>query len=453
MSASTPEHPPDHGHLDFLLATSQIGIWELDVTTGSAQRNAQHDKIFGHDKMLDEWSSDIFLSYVAADDRERVAQLLGKAVAGGHDWAFETSIYRADGEKRWISARGMPRFDATGAMTSLIGHVIDVTDTKRQEERLKLLTGELKHRVTNTMAVLRSMIRMTSRRVQTVEEFAETLGGRLDALTRANRLLMVEDAERASVGAIIDAGLEAFGEWQAHVSATGDTGVVLDAQASQALTLILHELLTNAIKHGALSNAEGRVNITLRSDIGARAVEIDWIERGGPPAMAEPEQGFGMKMLENALQGHGQVVTEFTGSGLHCRITVDQEVEENAGEGISALDGARVLLVEDDPIIALDLEMTLQDCGASVVGPYATLTAAMPDLDPLPDVALLDVTLRDGTTEELARHLNELGVPFVVLSGAAAASLPAAYEGAPLVEKPYRDRDLAHTLCSVLKSG
>lgn len=462
MSGKTSYPRAGSGHLDLLVATSQIGIWDLDVITGVAQRNAQHDKIFGYEPMLDEWSSDIFLSHVLADDRERVGLLLSTAVAADKEWSFETSIIRADGEKRWISAKGRPKFNAAGEMTSLIGHLIDITDTKRQEERLTLLTGELNHRMSNTVAIVRSMIRLTANRAGTVDQFAEVLGGRLEALTQANRLLMAKDADRVSVGAIIAAGLEAFGEWKDRVSVEGDKDIVFDGETSEAFALIFHELLTNAIKHGALSNATGRVRITVLPRAARRSAVVDWVELGGPAVSVADGQGFGTKILENALRGHGQVTSRFAASGLSCQITVGADIgagADNSASGtdpsicpnaVMALTGARVLLVEDEPVIGMDLAMILSDFGAIVDGPHATVEAAMERLESVPDVALLDINLRKTTTEGLAVHLREIGVPFVVLSGATGATLPAAYEGAPLVEKPCRDKELAQKLAEVL---
>lgn len=462
MSGKTSYPRAGSGHLDLLVATSQIGIWDLDVMTGAAQRNAQHDKIFGYEHMLDEWSSEIFLGHVLADDRERVALLLTTAVEGDKEWSFETRIIRADGEKRWISAKGRPKFNDAGEMTSLIGHVIDITDTKRQEERLTLLTGELNHRVSNTVAIVRSMIRLTAKRAATVDQFAEVLGGRLEALAQANRLLTAADADRASVGVIIAAGLEAFGEWKDRVSVEGDKGIVFDGETSEAFALIFHELLTNAIKHGALSNATGRVRITVLPRAARGSAVIDWVELGGPAVSVTDGKGFGTKILENALRGHGQVATRFAPGGLSCQITIGADLMGGAGTGVTgsgasvcpqaaaALADTRVLLVEDEPVIGMDLAMTLSDFGAIVDGPHATVEAAMERLNPVPDVALLDINLRHSTTEHLAAHLRKIGVPFVVLSGATGVALPAAYDGAPLVEKPCRDKELAQKLGAVL---
>ena len=138
-------------HLDLLLATSEIGIWELDATTGEAERNLRHDQIFGHDELLDRWSGEIFLSYVIEEDRERVGDLLNASLTEGKPWSFETRIRRADGVDRWISARGVPKFSDTGKVTKLIGHVLDITETKQSEDRLRLLSKELNHRVANTL--------------------------------------------------------------------------------------------------------------------------------------------------------------------------------------------------------------------------------------------------------------------------------------------------------------
>lgn len=149
-------------HLDLLLATSEIGIWELDAVTGTALRNLRHDRIFGYDSLLPHWSAEIFLKHVVEEDRERVNALLTASLNDRKSWSFETRIQRADGVDRWISAKGMPKFSDKGEITKLIGHVIDITETKQNEDRLRLLSNELNHRVSNTFTIMNAMIRQTS---------------------------------------------------------------------------------------------------------------------------------------------------------------------------------------------------------------------------------------------------------------------------------------------------
>lgn len=327
---SEPRYPP-HGsdHLDLILATSEIGIWELDAMTGKALRNLRHDQIFGHDTFLPDWSAEIFFTYVHAPDRERVKQLMLDAIANGAIWSFETRIRRADGEDRWINAKGTPKFDAAGQVARLVGHVIDVTDTKANEDRLRLLARELNHRVGNSFAIMSSIVRQASRKTKTVDEFAKTLLARIEALARANRVLVAAEAERSTFREILAMELAAFGGWQDRVRVAGQGNVRFSPEASEALTLIIHELLTNAVKHGALSVPGGTVEVQV-SGRDNDQTRIDWIERGGPPVAPTRRPGIGSAVLQSALRSQGSAEMDFRPEGLICTLTLTHRLEQES---------------------------------------------------------------------------------------------------------------------------
>ncbi|SFJ71211.1 HWE histidine kinase domain-containing protein [Jannaschia pohangensis] len=448
-------------HLDLLLATSEIGVWELDAATGDAVRNLRHDQIFGHDALLDRWSAEIFLTYVFEEDRERVGELLRSALKDGEPWAFEARIRRADGVDRWISARGVPRLAPSGEVSKLIGHVIDITELKQNEDRLKLLSRELNHRVSNTFTIMNSMIRHASKKASTVEQFAETLMERLGALARSNRVLVAEEAKRSSLREILTMEMEAFAGWQKRISINGTTDFWFSGEASEALAMIFHELLTNAVKHGALSISSGHVAIDISTGPD-RQVRIDWVETGGPALPRDRRQGIGSTILQNAMRGEGSVTLDFAPEGLICRIVVNDGFQREVPEAPLApstlsveeppavdksFSGVRVMVVEDDPIIGLDLSDILKARGATVMGPFTTVATALVALREGPDVALLDLNLGQETTDDVARQLSKLSIPFVVLSGQNDfSSLDEAFATAPLISKPFREQDLLNGL-------
>ncbi|MEJ6402165.1 HWE histidine kinase domain-containing protein [Yoonia sp. 2307UL14-13] len=453
-------------HLDLILATSEIGIWELDAATGTASRNLRHDQIFGHDTLLDEWSADIFLGYVFEEDRERVGTLLTKSLNDGQPWSFETRIRRADGVDRWISAKGMPKFSDSGDVTKLIGHVIDITETKQNEDRLKLLSKELNHRVANTFTIMNSMIRHAAKNTTTVEDFAETLMERLGALSRANRVLVAEEAERSSLHDILDMELEAFAGWRTRISITGDTLVWFSGEASEALAMIFHELLTNAVKHGALSVPTGHVAVTI--DTGpSRQVLIKWAETGGPPIAPARRTGIGSTILQNALRDEGSVNLDYDTSGLICDVTVNHSFQREIPDAVvppstalpdgqpvdpdGSFAGWRVMVVEDDPIIGMDIAEIFGSRGATVVGPFTTVATALQALRDAPDVALLDVNLGQETTDAVATQLSDLSIPFLILSGQMDSSdLGEAFQGASIIGKPFGEQDLVKRVMAMM---
>lgn len=452
-------------HLDLLLATSEIGIWELDATTGEAERNLRHDQIFGHDELLDRWSGDIFLSYVIEEDRERVGDLLNASLTEGKPWSFETRIRRADGVDRWISARGVPKFSDTGKVTKLIGHVLDITETKQSEDRLRLLSKELNHRVANTFTIMNSMIRHASKKTSSVEQLAETLTERLAALARSNRVLVAEEAERSSLLEILNMELEAFSGWQRRISISGETRVWFSGEASEALALIFHELLTNAVKHGALSVPSGRVDVTVSQGSG-RQVCVKWTESGGPSLAGERRKGIGSTILQNAMRDQGTVTLDFAPDGLICDIVIndsfqrevpdtpvvpseephEHEYEQPVVEN-QTFSGQKIMVVEDDPIIGLDISETLKSRGAQVIGPCTTVASALKAIRDKPDAVLLDVNLGQETTDAVASQLADLSIPFLVLSGQLDSSdLGDAFRGVSVMSKPFRERDLVSAL-------
>ncbi|MFQ6550271.1 HWE histidine kinase domain-containing protein [Aestuariibius sp. 2305UL40-4] len=453
-------------HLDLILATSEIGIWELDAATGKALRNLRHDQIFGHNTLLDEWSAEIFLTYVFKEDRDRVETLLTKSLQDGKPWSFETRIRRADGIDRWISAKGMPKFSDTGDVTKLIGHVIDITETKQNEDRLKLLSKELNHRVANTFTIMNSMIRHAAKKTTTVEDFADTLMERLGALSRANRVLVAEEAQRSSLQDILDMEFEAFAGWRARIDITGDTLVWFSGEASEALAMIFHELLTNAVKHGALSVPTGQVNVRVGNGAGQR-VSITWTETGGPPIAPERNSGIGSSILQNALREEGTVKVDYSAKGLICEIAVydsfQREIPDTVVPSSTALpegqpvdpDGAfserKIMVVEDDPIIGMDIADIFRTRGASVVGPFTTVATALQALREAPDAALLDVNLGEETTDVIASQLSDLSIPFLILSGQMDSSdLGEAFQGVPIVGKPFGEQDLVRRVSALL---
>lgn len=308
-------------HLRLVLDATQIGIWELDLNSGLAVRNETHDRIFGYEEPLVQWSYERFLEHVVPSDRARVDRLQKTAIEENREWAFECQVKTASGEFRWIKAAGRPLRDADGNVARLIGHVIDVTEVKQNEARLRLLTEELNHRVRNMLSMVRSMVKMTARTTSDMPAFIEALEGRVRALTRSHELVMGEFSASRMPSEILRAELTAFRglEDQIHISLKDEKA--LSASAAQGLTLVFHELLTNAIKHGALAVEDGRVEVGIASR--ENTTRIRWLERGGPPLPKHRGTGFGSRLISSALAADGTTEQIFRAEGLECLITLN----------------------------------------------------------------------------------------------------------------------------------
>ncbi len=206
----TPTTQSSQGHWQLMLATGDIGVWELDIQTGEAWRNRRHDEIFGYRELLPVWTYKMFLDHVVKEDRAEVDRYYSQALTGRRDWTFECRIRRVDGEIRWIRASGRPICRATGEVTQLIGHVLDITDTKRTEEHLRLVTAELNHRVRNMLTMVKALVQISATHTTDVDTFAQAMEDRLGALSRAQDLLQPQKGPAIPVAEIIRTELAIF---------------------------------------------------------------------------------------------------------------------------------------------------------------------------------------------------------------------------------------------------
>ena len=286
-------------HLRLVIEASDIGVWELDLGSGRAVRNHVHDRIFGYSETLSEWTYDMFLDHIVEEDRARVDRLQQAAIADNREWSFECRIATATGEIRWIRASGRPLQDDAGKTVKLIGNVIDITDTKQNEARLQLITEELNHRVRNMLATIKSMVRFSAKKAADIPSFAEALEGRVRTLARSHQLLVAESDAAIRPSTILEAELSAFPGLGDRVKIAASNEPVLRDSAGQGLALVFHELLTNALKYGALSNDEGHVEVTIEG--AENSVSIRWKEHGGPPLDGNKGEGFGTMLISRVF--------------------------------------------------------------------------------------------------------------------------------------------------------
>jgi two-component system, sensor histidine kinase len=202
------------------------------------------------------------------------------------------------------------------------GIVRDVTERKRAEERQRLLSAEVDHRAKNLLATIQAMVLLTKRDTVSIADFTRTLVGRLHALGRAHDLLARDKWTGASLHDIIRNEFHAFARaGRARLSVLGEDAR-LSPRAAQTLSLALHELTTNAAKHGALSVPEGRVEI--RSRVDGPHLELTWTETDGPEVKPPSAHGFGSVIVERSIAHElgGTAELLFERSGLRCEIRI-----------------------------------------------------------------------------------------------------------------------------------
>lgn len=197
-----------------------------------------------------------------------------------------------------------------------------VFERRRRQDRESLLIGELNHRAKNLLMVVQSIARQTFREGMVSSEAQEAFVGRLGALAGSHDLLMASDMRRMGLREIVNRVVETCGGATGRVEIEG-SNVRVPAARATSIVLAVHELCTNAHKHGALSVPDGRVSLTWRIERAAGQFAFEWREHGGPPVTPPQSQGFGSTLLARIVAGEldGKVEHDFRPDGLHVRFT------------------------------------------------------------------------------------------------------------------------------------
>jgi two-component sensor histidine kinase/CheY-like chemotaxis protein len=347
----------------------------------------------------------------------------------------------------------------------------DISERKRAERVQNLLIGELHHRVKNTLATIQAISNQTLKRSENLSEFSTSFTGRLRALADAHSLLTDNGWQSADLSILVHDQLMLGQEDDDRISVSGPT-VALDPQAAIHFTLILHELGTNARKYGSLSVPAGHLSVqwSIQTSL-HRRLNFQWEESDGPRVVTPLRSGFGTTLIEQSVLAHdGEITVEFGVNGLTCTISmplVDQtgrhtgayrSIPSMPASGsqstTQSLQGKRILVVEDEPLVALDLASTLKEEGCHVVGPASSVeTAKKLIADAEFDAALLDANLGGHRVDELAASLVRQNQPFAFVTGYGRGVLPEPFSTAPMIGKPYPPAQLLASLAKLLTRG
>jgi PAS domain S-box-containing protein len=233
----------------------------------------------------------------------------------------EAIAERPDGTRVWFTPYPTPLRDDAGRIVGAINMLVDTTERKRAEQHMWLLTRELEHRVKNILTTAIALARLT--KANTVEDFSRALIGRLQALATAQSLLAASRWHGASLQRLIEEELAAFVNVEGRVAISGPA-VELAPDAAQTVTMILHELTTNATKYGALSKPTGR--ITVEWNLDREHLILRWREIGGPAVTQPAEVGFGSQLIEATLPAlNGEIHYDWNTEGLVCTLRTPVE--------------------------------------------------------------------------------------------------------------------------------
>ncbi len=236
------------------------------------------------------------------------------------------SRFDIDGRPLWYDFHIEPMRDVSGTLIGLTGAAVDITERKEAEAHLRLLMRELTHRSKNLLAVIQAMARQTARHSGNIGLFLERFSARVQALARSHDLLVAEGWHGASLSNLVRSQLAHYLDGEAQQISIGGPDIQLTPEATQSLGLALHELVTNAAKHGALSKSSGRVQITWQTLSADGGVELLWRESRGPRVSTPKHRGFGSVVIEHNLTRalNAEVSLEFAEEGLSCRVTMPQ---------------------------------------------------------------------------------------------------------------------------------
>jgi light-regulated signal transduction histidine kinase (bacteriophytochrome)/CheY-like chemotaxis protein len=327
----------------------------------------------------------------------------------------------------------------------------------RAEQRRRILNDELNHRVKNIISLVQSIALQTGAHASSVADYSASLEGRLRALAFAHDQSL-GGASSGDLATLIEAeaSLHRYGAAPDRVLAAGDR-VRLDDRTFGVLALVVHEMMTNAAKYGALSVPKGRLELTWRLTP-AGDCEIIWSESRGPKVAQPTREGFGSKLIHSTVSYDlgGRAEVHYEPDGVQARFLIPAEhvgpddsatsrSDSAAGPLIASLLSHSILIVEDQALIAMDLAETLSRLGAADVRMAPTSAEALELLKSFtPNAAVLDFNLGGETAESIADYLVAIGVPFVFVTGYGdSVMIPQRFRHLPVVRKPVNPALLA----------
>jgi PAS domain S-box-containing protein len=427
--------------------------------------NAGAARIFGYD--ASEMVGQSILRIIPSELHGEEKEILDRLQRGERIDHYETVRVTKDGRRVDVSLTVSPLRDRSGKVigASKVGR--DITDRKRAEKLQRVLTDELSHRVKNTLATVQAIASQSLVRAKSPADFVSGFSGRLQALAKAHTLLTRTQMQGAEVMELVNEQVLIGAVDDSRISCSGPL-LMLDPQAAVHLALVLHELATNARKYGALSVLTGRLSVTweVRTN-GGCSLLLSWKESEGPKISAPSEHGFGRALIEQTVRSHGgKASVHYRRDGLTCEIELPlpeqtrasigaQPAAPKLGSGSSllaaadqrrSLQGKRILVIEDEPLVSMDVESHLTAAGCEVVGPAATLDRAKTLVEEAKyDAALVDVNLKGQPVDELATLLTKKNCPFAFVTGYGREALPPGFRGAVVLAKPFSGDQLLAT--------
>ena len=303
-----------------IVESSDDAIISKDLNGIITTWNGGAERLFGYTS--DEAIGKPITILIPADRIDEEPEIIERVRRGERVDHYDTVRRRKDGSLFDISLTVSPLKNTDGRVVGASKIARDITERKQAQEQQKLLVKEMKHRIKNSLATVQAIA------TQTLNQHAEERDAfiaRLHALGSAHDLLTSETWQTASLQAIVAQALKPFQE-QHHerIAVEGPANVWLDATKSVVVAMVIHELATNALKYGALSNGSGHITVTWERHSQPNLVKLVWQESGGPAVGPPERKGFGSHLIERAFGGQlGTAHLVFSPQGLSCTLEVE----------------------------------------------------------------------------------------------------------------------------------
>ncbi|HKQ95052.1 MAG TPA: HWE histidine kinase domain-containing protein [Aestuariivirgaceae bacterium] len=328
--------------LRLAIEAGRMAVWEVDLESGTVTNSPALNLMFGLPKDATPTFAELRAHY-APGEVERLAAEGASLEAVRRRFASGEVVFRRhqggplDGEDRTqvqaelsiIVPSGMTKrllYRAQYAYSlegrpRITGLLVDITDRKLAEERLAVVARELQHRVKNSLAVVQTLATQSFRNAPHAQDAAKAFLDRLYALAKATNIILDSATQDAELAELVEAITKPYRLAQRNAFVIAGEPVRVTGKVATALSMVLHELSTNAVKYGALSVSSGHVRLAWRSTPDKRLL-LDWEERGGPAVEPVPEKGFGTELLEILVGSDlaGTLEIRFEPEGLVCRI-------------------------------------------------------------------------------------------------------------------------------------
>ncbi|MBD2748087.1 PAS domain S-box protein [Microvirga sp. BT688] len=311
--------------LRIALQAARVGDWSWDMATDVFTLSDRAAEIFGLPR--GSTTKEELARQIHPSDLPRMIESKMSAFQNKAQFSTELRVRRLnDNVQVWVAAQGQVMYDQDGTPSGMTGVVQDITDRKQAEERQELLIRELHHRVKNTLATVQAIVGSTARTASSIDEFYQGFVGRIVSLARTHNLLTEDLWQKAALEDLIQTELGPYEDEARNRIIVEGPHVELPSEAAVPIGMAIHELTTNAAKHGALSTFGGQVEVRWHVEPGAERpiLHFAWTEHGGPRVSTPTRQGFGSRLLQRVLatQLQAEVQMAFPEDGLHFTMTM-----------------------------------------------------------------------------------------------------------------------------------